>query len=157
MIPEKKLDNNEMEKVFKNPLSLKETNKFCTLDDDLIKYIDKSLLWVESTGLELKKESGLPYNAPAIIDANNIIKLKDIFIAWKQIFENAPETIKEFVYYDGDEEKATYKHSSKKQFITELEDAIELLDEAQKNNNYILTMLDVDEFKKGMGIEIYKL
>lgn len=138
IIPEKKLDKNQMEVILDEFMDFKDANQTITLDDDLIQYIHNSLLWIESIDWKLRKEPGLPYYAESIIDVENSAKLKEIFIAWKQLFENAPKKIKVLDYYVADKPEDRIEYLDRDRFVTDLGNAVELLGEAIEKEEYVL-------------------
>ncbi|MDO1604751.1 hypothetical protein Q2T76_01625 [Lactobacillus sp. YT155] len=138
IIPDKKLTNTELKKISDNFMAAKEENKTIILNDDLIQYIQKSLLWIESINYNLEKEPGLPYYAHSIIDVENSIKLKGIFAAWKQLFENAPKKIKVLDYYVADKPEDRIEYLDRERFVTDLGNAVELLGEAIEKEEYVL-------------------
>lgn len=132
------LTSNKINMILDNSVSIKEKNDYVSLDDELIQYISNSLNWVDSIVEDMETEKGLPYYSDSIIDFENMEKLKQIFTAWKSLFNCAPLEIKKVDYYDENKKENVYKYLNRNEFINDLSQAIDLIDLAQKKRKYIM-------------------
>lgn len=95
-------------------------------------------MWIQSTGPQLEKIDGLPYHNESIIDADNVVELKEIFIGWKNLFQKAPLKIKVLDFYYEEDHVNHYKYLDRARIILELGEAIKLMEQAIENKNCVL-------------------
>lgn len=106
--------------------------------DGLISYISDSLYWIVSLWSRKKLNSGLPYYGEAIIEGENITKLKEILKQWRALFLLGNEEIKITGNYLIDVNKYEKIVYLKDELLAILDKWIQLCYKAEVMHTYIL-------------------
>jgi hypothetical protein len=113
------------------------------LHDDLILYIIDSLKWIPSKnpGIRTVPEGhGINYHGLTLFDKQSAITLRNIFSAWKNLFENAPMIMKltgSFVWSDNEEGEYERLILDRDRVIKQLESIIAMSEELLDGEYYI--------------------
>lgn len=138
ILPEKELSKEQMDIILDDFMNVKDNNPTCTVDDELVQYIWKSLLWVDSYWSRGEVANGLPYYSESIIDVRNTKKLSDIFVLQKKLLELATPKILDIQNYDKENDMYVYKNYNRDELIKNLSEAIALLDSAVAMNKSVM-------------------
>lgn len=121
-------DENQMDNTFQK----------VSISDELILYMKDSFSWVDSLWNGKKEMSGLNYYGYTIIANQNIVKLREIVIAWQKLFEIAPDSFfltGNYLLDEGCYEKNPF---DKSMVLLQLKSLCKLCESAIEENKYIL-------------------
>jgi hypothetical protein len=114
------------------------------IHDDLIQYINDSLVWIPSKNPAKQANShsrGINYHGITLLDQQSANALKGIFTSWRDLFKNAPDTFKltgNFVEGENEQE-GTYEKISinRDEVVNQLEKIISMSEYLATGNGFL--------------------
>lgn len=109
---------------------IKSNMESVSISDEIIQYIGDSIKWINTTWNGKRIREGISYHGFSFIEGDEIIKIKNIVIKWKELFFLSPEKF----YLTGDflPDKGKYDKNLivKNEIIEALNSFIELCEKA---------------------------
>jgi len=116
---------------------------YVVLHDDLILYIIDSLQWIPSKNpgkRAVPADYGINYHGLTLFDKQSAIPLRNVFSAWRNLFENAPKIMKltgSFVRSDNEEGEYERLILDRDRVIIQLESIIAMAEKLTEGEYYI--------------------
>ncbi len=109
-----------------------------SISDDLIRYVNDSLLWIKTLWNGKKETNRLNYYGYTVIMGESLQKLKGIVEAWIYLFQNAGDIIVLTGDFLIDEDKYEKIEFTKEECLAQLRSLKEMCEKAEIENKAIL-------------------
>jgi hypothetical protein len=115
------------------------------INDDIIQYISDTLKWIPSKNPAKNgtpKGTGINYYGVTLFDQDSSEAIRNIFIAWRDLFKNSPNVLKltgEYYSIDGEKDSGQYEKLilNRNEIISHFDKMVTFSDFLLKGNHYI--------------------